>query len=329
MAFSRDNGAPSHAVRSIAGLPSAEQVRIPIRNRKGSGMYKNLSPSAVGVFGRQSEFVEIALTHRFKGLEIDITEILKRAQSGNIRQACRYLCSASMAIGGFELPMQWAADEKQIQTELVRMGPLLETCTALGADRCYTTVRPTADQLPFHENFQFHVERLRQVADALAPANVKLGLSFLSAASDRTDGGFQFIYQPDSLLLLIDSVQRDNVGLLLDTWHWFVGGGDLEKLPKLRGEQVIGVRLADMPAGVDLANITNEQRLMPGDGGVIDAAAVLSVLDEIDFDGPVSVAPWPGLFKGQTRESIVSKASSVLDTLLTGVSGAKEVATAK
>ena len=44
-------------------------------------MYKNLSPSAIGVFGRQSELLEIALTHRFKGLEIDINEVLRRAQT--------------------------------------------------------------------------------------------------------------------------------------------------------------------------------------------------------------------------------------------------------
>ena len=41
-------------------------------------MYKNLSPSAIGVFARQSELVEIALTHRFKGFEIEIVEVLRR-----------------------------------------------------------------------------------------------------------------------------------------------------------------------------------------------------------------------------------------------------------
>ena len=39
-------------------------------------MYKNLSPVALGVFGRQGEMLEIALTHRFKGVEIDINEVL-------------------------------------------------------------------------------------------------------------------------------------------------------------------------------------------------------------------------------------------------------------
>jgi len=53
-------------------------------------MYKNLSPSAIGVFARQSELVEIALTHRFQGFEIEIGEVLRRAQSTNVAQACRY-----------------------------------------------------------------------------------------------------------------------------------------------------------------------------------------------------------------------------------------------
>ena len=83
-------------------------------------MFKNLSPSAIGVFGRQSELVEIALTHRFKGLEIDITEVLRRAQGTNAQQAGRYLSSAAMRIGGFELPIRWAGEEKDFRADLAQ-----------------------------------------------------------------------------------------------------------------------------------------------------------------------------------------------------------------
>jgi sugar phosphate isomerase/epimerase len=289
-------------------------------------MYKNLSPSAIGVFARQSELVEIALTHRFKGFEIEIGEVLRRAQSTSVAQACRYLCSAQVRIGGFELPVRWSGNEADLQTDLSKVGLLLEVCTALGADRCFTTIRPTCDQRPFHENFQFHVERLQTVADALAPAGVKLALNFLPAPADRADGGFQFIQQVDPLLLLLNSVQRDNVGLLFDAWNWWVGGSDVEKLRTLRGEQILSVRLADIPAGADLATITTDQRLMPGDGGTIDSAAIVTALDELGYDGPVALAPDPALFKGQKREAIVSKASATLDTLLGSTSAEKRLA---
>lgn len=278
-------------------------------------MYKNLSPTAIGILGRQSELVEIALTHRFKGLEVDIADLIRRAQSTSVPQACRYLCSAPIKIGGFELPVRWEEDEKTFQEDMSKIGTLLDICQTLRADRCYTTIRPTSDLRPFHENFQFHVHRLQKVADALARGGVKLGLTFSPTQVERSDGGFQFIYQVDPLLLLVQTIQRPNVGVLFDVWNWWVGGGDLEKLRALQGEQVVSVRLADLPAGVQPAAATLQQRLMPGEG-VIDVPAVLSLLEEMGFDGPVALAPYPGLFKGQTRESIVSRASAALDTLL-------------
>jgi len=292
-------------------------------------MYKNLSPSAIGVFGRQSELVEIALTHRFKGLEIDITEVLKRAQTSTVQQACRYLCSAPMKIGGFELPIRWAAAEAEFESDLKQAPLLRDVCTTLAAEVCYTTIRPTCDQRPFHENFQFHVERLGKVADALAPANIKLALSFLAAQSERSDGGFEFIHQVDPLLLLVNGIRRDNVGLLFDDWNWQVGGGDTDKLRSLKGDQIISVRLADMPAGTELASAKVDQRVLPGEGGVIDCGAIVAALEEIGFEGPVAAAPWPGLFKGEKREVIVSKASAALDAVMGNVTGDRPLAAAE
>ena len=34
---------------------------------------------------------------------------------------------------------------------------------------------------------------------------------------------------------MINSIQRDNVGLLFDAWNWWVVGGDLDNLRTLRG----------------------------------------------------------------------------------------------
>jgi 2-keto-myo-inositol isomerase len=146
----------------------------------------------------------------------------------------------------------------------------------------------------------------------------------LAAPADRADGGFEFIHQVDPLLLLINSIQRDNVGVLFDAWQWWVGGGDVQKLRSLRGEQILSVRLADIPSGADLSSITAEQRLMPGEGGTIDSPALLAVLEDMGFDGPVAVAPNPEQFKGQKREAIVSRASAALDSLL-GITAEKPV----
>ena len=307
-------------------MPHRENLLYRGTEQKGSGMYKCLSPSAIGILARQSELLEIALTHKFQGLEIDIQEVLKRAQTTSAKQACRYLASAQVRIGGFELPIRWQGADTEFQADLSQLGMLLEICGTLNADRCFTTIRPTCDQRPFHENFQFHIDRLGRVADALGPANLKLGLNFLSAAVDRADGGFEFIHQADPTILLINSIQRENVGLILNTWHWWVGGGDIEKIRALRGDQILSVHLADLPASFDAATITDEQRLLPGEGGSIDFSSLCSTLEEIGFDGPLVLAPSPAVFKGQKREATVSQASALLDGLLGKVAAEKQVA---
>jgi sugar phosphate isomerase/epimerase len=288
-------------------------------------MFKNLSPDAIGIFGRQGEMLEIALTHRFQGLELDITEVTKRAKAASVAQACKYLASARVKIGGFELPIRWAAEEAQFNSDLTQIGTLLEVCKTIGADRCYTTIRPTCDERPMHENFQFHVDRLRKVADAIAPADLKLGLNILPTQADRTDGGFEFIHQVDPLLLLVNTVQKGNVGVLLDTWAWSVGGGDLEKLRALRGDQIVSVRLADLPADIDVASIQPQQKILPAaEGGTIDNVAFLGVLEELGFGGPVAVAQHNSHMKGQAREPIVAKASHLLDALFAAAGVASE-----
>jgi sugar phosphate isomerase/epimerase len=214
---------------------------------------------------------------------------------------------------------------------LAGLKPILDAATALGAKRCFVTIQPTSDELPFHENFKLLATRLREVAAVLAERGKKLGLRLVASEAHRNDGGYQFIHQADPLLMFIQTVAMDNVGLWLDTWNWQVGGGTSEKLRALRGDQIIAVELSDIPAGVDLATITEEQRLLPGEGGQIDSAAYLATLQELGFDGPVSAAVHPAAVQGTKREALVKKAAEALDIALqaAGIGGGTTLAGAK
>jgi sugar phosphate isomerase/epimerase len=278
-------------------------------------MYRNLSPFTLGISGRQGELLEIAMTYRFKGLDIDIREAVKRAEISGIEAATRYILSAHIKIGGFDLPMRWASTQEEFNADLESLPKLLNVATALGANRCYTTVLPTSDELPFHENFKFNVLRLRELAGVLAERGVKLGLEFHASDERRNNGGYQFICQADPLLMLMQTINAENVGVMLDVWNWHLGGGTVEKLRAMRGEQIVGVRLSDLPADVEAAHAREEQRLIPGDGGQIDCAAYLSLLEELGYDGPVSIAAHPTPYKDLKREELVKKAASALDTL--------------
>lgn len=57
-------------------------------------MYKNLNATVLGVSGRQSELIELAMTYGFSGLDIDIVDLVKRTQRSEFEKAARYLLSA-------------------------------------------------------------------------------------------------------------------------------------------------------------------------------------------------------------------------------------------
>lgn len=87
---------------------------------------------------------------------------------------------------------------------------------------------------------------------------------------------------------LVQDTGLDNVGLVVDTWHWLrqPGGPDVETLRQIPGERIHCVQLDDahaQPVGDDTMMEAMTARLLPGEGAV-DFAELLAVLDEIGAD---------------------------------------------
>lgn len=281
------------------------------------GMYKNLNVEGLGVSGRQGELIELTLTHGFLGFDFDLVDLVKKSQAQGPEQAKRLLTSAKIKIGGFELPVRWRGDEAEYRADLAELPAVTEAAATLGATRCYTTVLPANDDFPYHENFELHRKRLSEMAELLAPRGIHLGLGFLATASHREGRTFQFIHQPEALLLLLQTIHAPNVGLALDTWHWFVGGGTLDQIRELPVQQLVTVRLADLPADVEVAEATDSQRVLPGEGQGIDQAALIAHLASIEYDGPITAYPHPNCFTGLKRDAVAQKTSAALDALWT------------
>ena len=97
---------------------------------------------------------------------------------------------------------------------------------------------------------------------------------------------------PDAAVALdlVERTGRDNATILVDTWHWFRGGADLEMLRALPGGRIGSVQLNDAPAqpAGDLVTESMEGRQMPGEGA-IPIVDVIRVLDEIGSTAPLGV----------------------------------------
>jgi sugar phosphate isomerase/epimerase len=281
-------------------------------------MYKTLSPKALGISGRQSELIELALTYGFRGLDVDMADLAKRARSTSIEHALRFLESAKIKIGTYDLPVNLRGDDAAFGVQLGLLAAACEVAAALNAHCCIFTVPPASDELAFQPNFELHRQRLGQVADMLAKHDIQLGLGFQAAPVHREGKQHQFICQTEELLTLVKTIGASNVGVTIDTWNWFVGGGGIDQIRELTAEQIVAVRLSDYSATSDLSTITEKTRSLPLEDGAVDCQLLVNLLAEKEFDGPVTLFPHPSTLRGATRESIVQRAANTLEELWRG-----------
>lgn len=278
-------------------------------------MYKTLSADALGLSGRQSEIIELALSHGFKGIDLDVVDFAQQVQQRGAAHARRLIESAKLKLGAFRLPIAWDGDDATFRGELEKLAKLAEIAAAAGCQRAITTIAPASDERPFHDNFQFHSRRLGELAEALKPHGIRLGIDFVATAAARKDHAFEFLHTFDAVLMLLDLIPSSNVGLVANGWQIYASGGDPAKLRKLGKERIVDVLLADAPADVAPPELTDEARLLPGETGTPDNAALLTLLAEIGYDGPVAACPHRAALADKGREASVKAASEALDNL--------------
>jgi sugar phosphate isomerase/epimerase len=277
-------------------------------------MFKNLSPTALGITGHQSEIIELALTYGFGGMDLNVVDFATRARLKGMPYAKRLIESAKIRLGTFILPLEWDTDDELFRKELKKLPEYAQAAVEVGCTRCVVTLAPASDTRPYHENFEFHRRRFHDIAKALEPAGVRLGVAFQAAEYLRKNRAYQFIHDMDTLTLLLNMVDSPNVGLLLDVWDLVASGGTLENIQKLPASQIIAVQVAEMPLGVAASELDEKSRLLPVvEGGRIGIANVLTILKQMGYDGPVTPKPSRGIFTTRRRDVIVKQTGEGLE----------------
>jgi sugar phosphate isomerase/epimerase len=281
-------------------------------------MYKNLNATVLGVSGRQSELIELAMTYGFSGLDIDIVDLVKRTQRSEFEKAARYLLSAKMKVSGFETPIDLDADDESFAKSLAQLPLTIEIAGKAGARAGFLRLPAATDRLPFHEYFDVLRKRVDSIAEIFAKNNVMLGLYFSTATENREDRQFKFIQDVEGFLAFFKACTNSSVGLVIDSFNWVVGGGTFEQLATIPGNRIATLRLADTETLPSIADASLKMRTLAGSSGVIDNVRLVSILSKSGYDGPITAFGHASNFAGMTRDSIVAKSQDSLDNVLAG-----------
>jgi len=177
------------------------------------------------------------------------------------------------------LPVRWQGNENEFAEDLDTLPRICQTAQVINCPRCVTYIPPTVPGDP-DEFRSLVVRRFGQMADIMGEYGVRFGLEWIGPWHARQEGNI-FIYTMPDILDLVADIGRPNVGLLLDSWHWYMAGGTICELEQLKPEQIVHVHFVDAPDR-PYEEQRDGEREIPGQG-IIDLVGFVRALNKIGY----------------------------------------------
>lgn len=200
--------------------------------------------------------------------------------------------------GGVGLPGLFAPEE-EFHRGLSGVAAAAEAAARTGA-RQVGLVMQNRSRLPEAEARALVVGRLRQLGQALSAAGLRLAVEFIGVRSLWPDLPHPFAQRYEDTLALFEESGCDNVGFLLDSYHWYGAEATLAQVAATPKQRIVYAHVNDSKPGPRVA-IQDADRLLPGEG-VIDLGGWFRALAMTGFDGCVAPEVLGPRLEGMTSE---------------------------
>lgn len=251
-------------------------------------------------------YVALANKAGLKMVDLDPGEVQKQGVDRVKECLARY----DLRWASFGLPVNLNADESDFNEQLKTVALHGRTAMTFDVTRCTTYLLPSTDELPVPYANRL-IKRIRQSADILSHYGIRLGLEFVGPHHLRNNR-YPFLHSLTDLIDYLAAIDRENVGVLLDSYHWYTTGGQVEELYQLPAGKIVHVHINDADQPPEKAH--DQRRLLPGEGQ-IDLVAFLTYLKDQGYGGPLSLEILRQQEPAEGPEEVVMKAKTLLDAL--------------
>ena len=301
------------AAASIAARPAPGMlagVESPAERPKRR-FYAILSVGRLGFHASFPQSLELAVKHGFEGLDPDPNYFASLGDEG-IKRLLDDLQAKNLKLGAAGLPVEFRQDEATFNDGLKKLPATADILQRAGVWRVSTWILPCSNDLTYPQNFRQHACRLRQCAQILADRGQKLGLEYVAPRTLWRSQRHPFLHTLSETKELIVAIGTDNLGIQLDSWHWFNAEETGKDLLTLRGSDVVTVDLNDAPRGLSLDQYQDDHRELPAATGVIPVKEFLDSLVQIGYGGPIQAEPFNAALRAMPLDQACSSASAAM-----------------
>jgi sugar phosphate isomerase/epimerase len=253
--------------------------------------YTVLSLGRIGFKGSFQQSVELAAKYGFEGVDPD-SGYFSQLSDDQLKRLLDELKARNLKLGAAGLPVDFRQDEQTFSEDLKKLPATARVLEAAGVTRVSTWILSFSNDLTYLQNFRAHACRLRACAEVLRDHGQRLGLEYVGPKTSWRSGRHPFVHTLSEIKELMTAIGTDNLGVQLDSYHWFNAEETEADLLTLRNQDVVTVDLNDAPAGVPLDKLMDLSRELPGATGVIPVRTFLDALLKIGYDGPIQAEPF-------------------------------------
>lgn len=225
--------------------------------------------------------IRVASKVGFDVLEITAAKLDNYLQTRTLADARRQLEAAKLktyAINSIEkINFRDAAGRAEV---LARTRQLSEYGKALACPWIIAVPGPAPEGTTWQAIRDNTVMVLRAMSETAEPYGVQIAFEFL---------GFPWcsVQTVAQAWEIVKLVNLPNVGMVIDTCHFYAGGSTLESIKSIDAKKLAVFHINDVEA-MPKEKITDANRLFPGDG-VIPLRDIIGAVRAIGFDGVASV----------------------------------------
>ncbi|MDQ3713560.1 MAG: sugar phosphate isomerase/epimerase [Acidobacteriota bacterium] len=151
------------------------------------------------------------------------------------------------------------------------------------------------------------VKVLNELADIAEKYNVGLAFEFLG----QTDCSVQTL---DFCKVIVEKVDRQNVGLVIDTFHFYAGNSTFEAIETLDPEKLFVFHINDAE-NLPKETLTDAHRLYPGEG-ILPIKEIKERFDRIGYDRMVSIEIFRPEYWNENPFEVAKRAKAATEKVL-------------
>ncbi|MGP5265595.1 MULTISPECIES: sugar phosphate isomerase/epimerase family protein [Brachybacterium] len=281
-------------------------------------MFSNLSAGALGLPLDHTTSIDLAAKHGFGGVDPDLGYFRSLGSTTAVAEHAAAVRDKGLEWGMTGLPVPLDGSAAEFRQALVDLPEALELLTAAGVTRVGTWMRPMHDDLDYLRNWRLHVGRLALVAELLADAGLRIGLEYIGPKTFWSTERFPFIHSLREARELIADSGATNVGIILDSYHWYTAGESAADLAGLTDADIVSVDINDARADRERDEQQDLDRRLPYDTGVIDLEGFMGAVHAAGYSGPVKVEPFMKSLAEQPVDEVLADISARLDRAVAG-----------